>query len=121
MELTKDNSNNNNFIKNYENHIVYIGNSVYKKNIIISRRKIDVWNIIGIESLSIDDFSLILDLNPEIVIVGTGDKFLSPNPEILYNLNNNNIGLEYMITESACKTFNVLLSENRNVVAALYL
>ena len=107
MELTKDSSNNNNFIKNYENHMIFIGDSIFKKNIIISSKKIQTWDIANIESLTMDSFSMILDLEPEIVLVGTGDIVLSPDTEILYNFNSKNIGLEYMITESACKTFNV--------------
>ena len=67
----------------------------------------------------IDDLIDILEYNPEILIIGTGIKPILPKTEIITHLHNNNIGVEFMSTDAACKTFNVLLQEDRNVVAGL--
>ncbi len=60
------------------------------------------------------------ELKPELVIIGTGKTqyFLPPN--ILAPLYKNRIGVEIMNTDAACRTFNLLLSEGRSVLAALF-
>ncbi len=44
-----------------------------------------------------------------------------PESNIIYDIQKQGIGFEFMITESACKTFNLLVSENRKVAAVLVL
>ncbi|MEC9205593.1 MAG: MTH938/NDUFAF3 family protein [Pseudomonadota bacterium] len=121
MELTQEPKDSKNFIKNYENSVIYIGESSYKYDIILSPKNIREWEIDQIENLSLKDFSGILGLDPEIIIIGTGDKMIVPKREIINNIYGQGIGLEYMKTDSACKTFNILLSEERKVVAALHI
>jgi uncharacterized protein len=58
---------------------------------------------------------------PNILIIGTGDKQIFPNTNILKELADNNIAYEIMNTHSACRTFNILQQENRDVMAALAL
>ena len=53
--------------------------------------------------------------NPDIVIVGCGNKQILPTPEFIEYFTSQDIGIEIMTTESACKTFNVLISEHRKV------
>jgi uncharacterized protein len=54
------------------------------------------------------------------VIVGTGNERLLPDIEIRAALGARAIGVEIMTTPAACRTFNVLLQEERRVVAALF-
>lgn len=56
---------------------------------------------------------------PELIIIGTGKKQLFISPEVLQPLLSNGIGIECMDTQAAARTYNVLMSENREVVAAL--
>ena len=58
---------------------------------------------------------------PDIIIIGCGDTQILPSPNFINNFTSQNIGIEIMTTESACKTFNVLISEHRKVVAGLTL
>jgi uncharacterized protein len=60
-------------------------------------------------------------LQPEIVIVGTGRTQVFPPAEYTFTLQNQGIGVEIMANDAACRTFNVLLSEDRRVVLALML
>ena len=57
---------------------------------------------------------------PELIVVGTGDKqqFLPPKLQVL--VSKNRIGLEMMATAAACRTFNILLSEDRKAWAILW-
>ena len=121
MELTQEPKESKNFIRNYENGVIYIGKSSYKYNILLTNNSIEKWGINKIEDLSLKDLSSPLKLNPEIIIIGTGAKVCVPKKEIIDKVYQQGIGLEYMITDSACKTFNILLAEERKVVAALYI
>lgn len=66
-------------------------------------------------------FEMLLDFDPEIIIFGSGEKQQFPSPDLLTALIKKGIGLETMTTPAACRTYNVLISENRRVVAALFL
>ena len=56
---------------------------------------------------------------PEIVIIGTGKKLRFPPPTALAPLRDARIGFEVMDTAAACRTYNVLLGEGRQVAALL--
>jgi uncharacterized protein len=56
---------------------------------------------------------------PEIVLVGSGRAFAFPDPSLLAPLYAAGIGVEVMDTRAACRTYNLLLGEGRNVIAAL--
>jgi uncharacterized protein len=68
-----------------------------------------------------NDLAIILTLNPEIVLLGTGERLKFPAAELLAPFLQRGIGIECMDTGAACRTFNVLVSEGRQVVAALML
>ena len=61
----------------------------------------------------------ILQLEPEIVLLGTGQRQQFPQPRLLQDLLRQGIGVEVMDTAAACRTYNVLMLEERRVVAAL--
>ncbi len=58
-------------------------------------------------------------MRPEIVLLGCGARFRFPSPAVLAPLYGAGIGVEVMDTRAACRTYNILLSEGRRVVAAL--
>lgn len=57
--------------------------------------------------------------NPEIVLFGTGQLLHFPPQDCLTVLQTNNIGYEVMDTAAACRTFNVLVAEGRDVILAI--
>ena len=61
----------------------------------------------------------VFDLQPEIVLIGTGRKQVFLQPELMMSFYRREVGFEVMSTHAACRTFNVLVSESRNAVAAL--
>lgn len=81
----------------------------------------EIIEISNVLSLTPDDFRYLADLPIDIALLGTGhhQKFISPN--LLVPLMNRGIGFESMSTPAACRTFNVLASEGRNVGALLLL
>jgi len=70
-------------------------------------------------SLTENHFEQLLILKPELVLLGTGSVFRFPHPALTSCLVNAGIGLEVMDTQAACRTYTVLASEGRRVVAAL--
>lgn len=61
----------------------------------------------------------VLALEPEVVLLGTGPKQLFPASEFGATFLRAGVGFEVMDTGAACRTFNVLVSEQRRVVALL--
>ena len=65
------------------------------------------------------DFAGLLQFEPELVLLGTGAKQQFPHPALIRALTDARISVEPMDTRAACRTFNILVAENRRVVAAL--
>lgn len=80
---------------------------------------IDDWEPQQIADLRVEHFETILALSPKIVVLGTGDEQVFPSPALLGPLYQAGIGVEVMDTAAACRTFNILTAEDREVVAAL--
>lgn len=66
-------------------------------------------------------FEFAMGFDPEILLLGTGEKIQFPAPELMSLPASRGIGLEIMDTAAACRTYNILVSENRQVVAILLL
>lgn len=77
------------------------------------------WDAADFDSLSEAHFEALAALNPELVLFGSGPRLRFPKPALLRPLLARRIGLETMDTAAACRTYNVLRSEDRAVVAAL--
>lgn len=73
------------------------------------------------EALQAESLLAILDLKPEVVLLGTGDKHRFIHPKLIQAFLAANIAVECMTTAAACRTFNILTSEGRHAVAALLL
>ena len=61
----------------------------------------------------------ILALEPEIVLIGTGQSQVFPPRAFLASFLRRGVGVEVMDTGAACRTYNVLMAEGRRVAAAL--
>jgi uncharacterized protein len=77
------------------------------------------WPVTSVEGLGADHMAAIVELGPEIVLLGTGAALRFPEPALLAPLYKAGIGVEVMDTPAACRTYNILLGEGRNVVAAV--
>lgn len=64
-------------------------------------------------------FEFALGFEPEILLLGTGDIIRFPEAQLMSLPATRGIGLEVMDTAAACRTFNILVGENRQVVAIL--
>ena len=77
------------------------------------------WQCERFEDLTAAHFERLAGSRPELVIFGSGSRLRFPPPALLRSLMAARIGLETMDTLAACRTYNILAGEGRNVVAAL--
>jgi uncharacterized protein len=73
------------------------------------------------EDLGPADFAMLADLKVEVVIFGSGARLRFPKPAWLAPLAQARIGVETMDTAAACRTYNILAQEGREVAVALLL
>lgn len=77
------------------------------------------WEAKDIDSLEAEQMMVCLDYQPEVVLLGCGATMRFPGQEVLLPLHRQGIGVELMNTAAACRTFNILASEGRDVVALM--
>jgi uncharacterized protein len=77
------------------------------------------WDAEGFEALTPAHFEALLARKPEIVLLGTGDTLRFPRPDVIRPLAQARVGFEAMDTKAACRTYNILMSEGRQVLAAI--
>lgn len=101
---------------------ITIGEDSYSNSLILSpNRLITDWQPQTLDELSGSDFEVMLDLAPEVVLLGTGQRLRFPKSVVTLPLLKQSIGIEVMDTAAACRTYNILAGEGRNVVACLIL
>jgi uncharacterized protein len=77
------------------------------------------WDVIRFEDLASEHFSALLEWKPEVVLFGSGARLRFAAPRLTAALHAQRVGLETMDLYAACRTYNILMSEGRKVVAAL--
>lgn len=99
---------------------IRIGETEYRQNLIVTPDAIVTgWAPAGFAALTAVEFAALLQHDPELVLLGTGTVQRFPHPRLLQALTKAHIGVEAMDTRAACRTFNILVAEDRRVVAAL--
>jgi uncharacterized protein len=77
------------------------------------------WPPACVDDLLEEHFNPIYALSPDVVLLGTGSNQVFPPPSVMAGFHQRGLGVEIMTTRAACRTFNILVSESRHVVAAL--
>ena len=119
MKLNLEQNPNLNLITGYGADHVLINKVRHDGNLILTSERVVRWTPAGLEQLGAADFAMVRDLNPEVVVIGTGSRLRFPAPQNLRPLIDANIGYEVMDLAAACRTYNILVTEGRAVVAAL--
>ena len=120
MKLTDDRIAGANLVRGYSVGEVRIGDTVLRRSCVISPEQLIAdWRPQSIDELTLPDLEVVLELAPEIVVLGTGTRQRFPSMELIGAVLSRGIGCEVMDTAAACRTYNVLASEDRRVVAAL--
>ena len=111
-----------NKIISYSNHSFKLIDTLIETNIVISKdRLIENWSVDSYQNLATQHLDQIILWHPELIIIGSGKIPSFPNPELIAYAASKNTGLEIMDTGAACRSYNLLLDEGRDVVACLFL
>ena len=86
MKLTLQTNKSDVFIKNYENHKIYINDKVFENNIMIINSNITKWEITSLKISTHEYYKEILMAKPEIVIIGTGTKLIMPDNKLIHEI-----------------------------------
>ena len=82
---------------------------------------IEAWPATTADALTPEDVVPLLSLDPELVLLGTGERQVFPSPAVMAACLTRGIGIEVMTNAAAARTFNVLAGEGRRVVAGFLL
>jgi len=118
MKLTLE-SRNRHLIRGYDTGEVRINEKIIQHNCLISAEQIMPWNAAA--ELKLEDIKPVLAMSPEVVVLGMSNSKQHPSAAIYGAFLERGIGFEVMDVGAACRTFNILLGEDRKVVAALLL
>lgn len=120
MPLDLDQNNSKYQIRAYQPGMIKINNQTLNRSVIISAENlITDWAPVSANDITPEALEKVLPLKPDILLIGTGNEHIFLAVELYGELINQGIGVEVMNTGAACRTFNALSAENRNVVAAL--
>jgi uncharacterized protein len=120
LKLQSDPHSGANTITGYGDGYVEINKIPYAHAVLLSSDgAISNWSAQTFDNLEASHFSQMVDLKPELVLIGTGSRQRFPKPELLKALVQAKIGFEIMNSQAACRTYNILVGEGRQVVLAL--
>jgi len=108
------------FVRSVGEKGIRVSDEYYNSSFILTGQQIiSDWNVTSSKDIDQASLQIIFDLQPELVLIGTGKAqiFLPPPVQALFF--QRGIGFEVMTTDAACRTFNILITEGRQVVAAL--
>jgi len=108
------------FVRSISEAGIQVVDDFYQEALILSANEIiPDWPVKTVADIEQTHLEQVLKLEPEVVLIGTGARQVFLTPELMMFFYRRNIGIEVMSTDAACRTFNVLVSESRKVVAAL--
>ncbi len=120
MHFTEDKPSGNYIINDYSENTVTINNECYEKSLYISANTfIEQVPLQHSSDLTLQTIKFIIDLNPELVILGSGKTLQFPPASIIAHFASNSIGFETMDYSAACRTYATLSAEYRDVGALL--
>ncbi|MDD2662446.1 MAG: Mth938-like domain-containing protein [Dechloromonas sp.] len=120
MKLHISNTAGINLFTAYGEGYVAVNHEKYEQNLILLPDSLRPgWSTATVETLGEADMQTLLGLGVEIVLLGTGNRLRFPAGALMRPFAPAGIGLEVMDLQAACRTYNILASEGRQVAAAL--
>lgn len=120
MKFQLDEPQGGNSISRHDGQCVWVNGEPHRASLLVPwRGEVQGWHLARFEELAASHFEQILALRPELVIFGSGSRIRFAKPALYRSLIEARIGVETMDLAAACRTYNVLASEGRAVLAAL--
>ena len=122
MKFAEDHNRARYRITGYEANGIGINGRVFNQSLVLSPMDLlTEWEPQQFSQLEAAHLDPLYEMKPDVLILATGAKQLFPNKEVLRRLAKEQIGFEIMSTQSACRTFNIIMSEDRNVVIGFFM
>ena len=120
MKFQPDHAEGVNLIARHEPGRLWVAGRMHEGGVIVPwHGDVRPWPVDDVGALAPEHLDPLLALKPELVILGSGARLRFAAPRVLAGLMRARVGVETMDTAAACRTYNVLASERRKVVAAL--
>lgn len=122
MRFSFDSDLNHHAITGYGPDWVRVNQQEFRRSLIVTpERLVTDWPPQTFGDLVEAHFAVIAELEPEIVLLGTGSRQRFPRPALAQSLLARGVGVDVMDLAAACRTYNVVMLEGRRVAAALLL
>jgi uncharacterized protein len=122
MKFTQQTPAGINLIRRYGADFVVVGDAEIRRSCLVSAASLVLdWPPRSVDELAVEHLAPIFELAPEVVVLSTGVSQKFPRAALRAEFATRRIGLEIMEVGAACRTYNVLVGEERNVVAAILL
>ncbi|MCC5866617.1 MAG: Mth938-like domain-containing protein [Wenzhouxiangella sp.] len=122
MQLTEHRPGDHHIVNRVDADAIWINQARHQRSLILGARLlIPDWPVTRLDELDNAAVQPLIHHQPELVLIGIGERQQFPAPAIQRAFLENGIGLECMTLAAAGRTFNVLMSENRRVVAGFIL
>jgi uncharacterized protein len=108
-----------NTITAYGDDYVKVNGARHDSSVIVTPSDVKEWSAADFEHLQEQDFAALANLGADIVLLGTGPRQRFPHPKLTASLGAARVGLEVMDLKAACRTYNILVAEERKVALAL--
>ena len=120
MKFNLDRPSTAHVVRSYEPGLIRIGDRDLATSVIVTPGSlIEPWRPRCMADLAAADLAPVLALRPQVLLIGSGPHQVFPAPDLLAELYAARLGFEIMATGAACRTYNVLVAEGREVAAAL--
>ena len=120
MNFSRDIPEVTHYIKSYHPGELHTTTAVYTQSIIIYQDTVTPnWEPVRISHLTVEHIQALKAFEPELILLGTGSEQHFPDAALLDPVYRAGIGIEVMSSDAACRTFNLLVGEGRNVLLAV--
>lgn len=121
MKLSlEQNDPNANVVRAYDPGRIMVGLSTFTRSFVLSPSEIiDEWPPTSVSELTVEHVLLLATLDADVLLIGTGERQVFPSPELQREIAKSGLTVEFMDTAAACRTYNILYSEDRQVAAGL--
>ncbi|OGA07825.1 MAG: hypothetical protein A3D95_02870 [Betaproteobacteria bacterium RIFCSPHIGHO2_12_FULL_69_13] len=119
MKLHRSGAAGVNTFTGYGEGYVLVNGERHESSVIVLRDRVCAWDVAEFAALAEEHFAQLAAMQLEVVLLGTGPRLRFPPPQLTAPLARANIGLEVMDLQAACRTYNILVAEERKVAAAL--
>jgi uncharacterized protein len=120
LALHLDSNTNHKLFTGHGAGYVEVNGHQYQRSVVVMPLEVrGDWAATDFANLDESHFDYFLALKPEVLLLGTGSKQHFAHPNLYRELIRAKISIEFMDTPAACRTYNILVAEDRKVVAAV--